>query len=192
MPSPTKNARRTVPDLLLAAANEANDDGNYARAYALFDAAFQLLPVLSSQISAANMLLKLGHASRALQAYDEIPVSQLSEKAAALVHRKRGEAQQAVAGGKDVADPPPSFSVDEVLMRGGQQANASGDTQLARDAYLACGGALAKLSAANMLLKLGDAPGAIAEYSALDTGALGDAAAVLRRKLAEAELRDER
>ena len=67
MPSPTKNARRTVPDLLLAAANEANDDGNYARAYALFDAAFQLLPALSSQISAANMLLKLGHASRALQ-----------------------------------------------------------------------------------------------------------------------------
>ena len=65
--SPSKHAPRTVPDLLLAAANEANDDGDYARAHALFDAAFQLLPALSSQISAANMLLKLGHASRALQ-----------------------------------------------------------------------------------------------------------------------------
>ena len=129
MPSPTKNARRTVPDLLLAAANEANDDGNYARAYALFDAAFQLLPALvrKSVEHAAQARPRVARA----RGVRRDPVSQLSEKAAALVARKRGEAQQAVAGGKDIADPP-SFSVDEVLMRGGQQANASGDTQLAR------------------------------------------------------------
>ena len=166
----------------------ANSEGRHTLACAFFESAYNVKDDISDLVSAVNMRLKAGQYTLAALVYDRLLGDtcgewSLSEETAALVRRKREEAEQLIAKraarstglmtvGQDDAEQLlaplavgdlPGGEVDDLLhlmRQHGHATNAAGDIDAAR-LWFECAWALARspndlLSAANMRLKLDD------------------------------------
>ena len=166
------------------AAEEGASMNTMEVARALYAACHVLSGRPEAQLLAANVQLRQGEADAALSEYEAaLAAGSLTPRAAAVAERKRDEAAEIVSKGATTlfgtprkrsesrSAPPDQGPVNSLLLREALAANQAEECMLARELfnalYVLSGKTEARLSAANMTLKLGDYDEALAEYDKL-------------------------
>ena len=116
---------------LVESGHTANSKADYAEARRCFRAAFELTRKVGPQLSAANMLLRLGEAKAAISEYEALLLRpDLSEAHRCTVHRKVSEAMAMSAALEDLAVAMGGAASEEVAVGGTTKGGEAAPTLL--------------------------------------------------------------